>query len=59
MRLAITGKAEEQFLKLLDETGVNNPTHLNNLLISFISTHHSQEAITYAQHRDKHKQEEA
>lgn len=59
MRLAITGKAEEQFLKLLEETGVNNPTHLNNLLVSFISTHYFKEATIYAQHRDKQKQEEA
>lgn len=59
MRLGITGKAEQQFLSLLEETGVSNPTHLMNLLISFISTHHSQEAIIYAQNRDKHKQQEA
>ena len=57
MRLGITGKAEQQFLSLLEETGVNNPTHLANLLISFITTHHHEEAIIYAQHRDKQKQE--
>jgi hypothetical protein len=57
MRLGITGKAEQQFLKLLEETGVNNPTHLNNLLISFISTHHSSEAIIYAQQHNKQQKE--
>lgn len=57
MRLGITGKAEQQFLSLLEETGVNNPTHLLNILISYISTHHNEEAIIYAQHRDKNKTE--
>lgn len=59
MRLGITGKAEQQFLSLLEETGVNNPTHLMNLLISFISNHHPEEAIIYAQQRDQQKQKEA
>lgn len=56
MRLSTTGKAEEQFLALLQETGINSPTHLTNLLISFISTHHHQEAVKYAQSRDKQKE---
>jgi lipopolysaccharide biosynthesis regulator YciM len=59
MRLGLTGKAEQQFLSLLEETGVNNPTHLMNLLISFISTHHSKEAVNYAQQREQAKQKEA
>ncbi|WP_165674351.1 hypothetical protein [Metapseudomonas otitidis] len=59
MRLGITGKAEQQLLSLLDKTGIDNPTHLTNLLISFITTHHLQEAISYAHQRDKQKQKEA
>lgn len=58
MRLGITGKAEQQLLSLLEKTGINNPTHLTNLLLNFISTHHLQEAVTYAQQRDKQKQKE-
>lgn len=59
MRLAITGKAEQMFISLLKESEVDNPTHLANLLISFISTHHLKEAVTYAQQRDKQNQKEA
>jgi hypothetical protein len=56
MRLAITGKSEKQFLTLLKESGINNPTHLANILVSFISSHYPEEAITYAQDRDNQNQ---
>lgn len=56
MRLGLTGKAEQQFLSLLNESGVSNPTHFMNLLINFIYFQHSQEAINYAHQRDKQKE---
>jgi hypothetical protein len=54
MRITPTGKAEQQLLTLMDQTGVNNPTHLINLLLNFITTN-PQEAITYAQQNNKHQ----
>lgn len=55
MRLSATGKAEQQLLALMSQTGVNNPTHLMNLLLNFITTTTSQEAITYAQQHNKNQ----
>ena len=55
MRLSATGKAEQQLLALMSQTGVNNPTHLINLLLNFITTTTSQEAINYAQQHNKNQ----
>lgn len=57
MRLSATGKAEQQLLALMSQTGVNNPTHLMNLLLNFITTTTNQEAISYAQRHNKNQQE--
>ncbi|WP_445940754.1 hypothetical protein [Pseudomonas sp.] len=57
MRITPTGKAEQQLLALMQQSGVNSPTHLINLLLNYITTTHSQEAVIYAQQHNKRQKE--
>ncbi|SIQ91386.1 hypothetical protein [Aquipseudomonas alcaligenes] len=56
MRIGITGKAEQQLIAFMEETGITNPTHLTNLLLSYLMTNHCEEAITYARNYEENKQ---
>lgn len=60
MRLALTGKSEKIFIELMKECEVDNPTHLNNLMITFIKNNPNiyQEAIKYAQTNNMQKLQE-
>ncbi len=54
MRVGITGKSEKAFIEMMEACQIDNPTHLNNLMISFIKNNPNtyQEAIKYAQNQD-------